>query len=99
MRRASRIFIQKLADYTHAFTCGEVHIRLALDPVRMLEPELEAIEAVYPQVQACYCGPLAPCGLLATSICGDVQRVHVLGRTSCASAAPRRWCRSGISSA
>lgn len=37
--------------YTHAFTCGEVHVRLALDPVVMLEPALEAVEAVYPAVQ------------------------------------------------
>lgn len=40
--------------YTHTFTCGEVHVRLALDPVVMLEPALEAVEAVYPVVQACH---------------------------------------------
>lgn len=37
--------------YAHAFACGELHMRLVLDPVRMLEPQLSAVEAVYPAVQ------------------------------------------------
>ena len=37
--------------YTHAFTCGEVTTRLSLDPMKILGPEIDAIEAVYPEVQ------------------------------------------------
>lgn len=38
-------------EYTHEFTCGEVHTRMKLDPVVLLEPGVEAIEHVYPEVQ------------------------------------------------
>lgn len=43
--------LKKLAEYTHAFTCGEMHLRLSLAPERMLGAALEAVEAVYPAVQ------------------------------------------------
>lgn len=42
MRNAFIAFLRKLADYTRTFTCSDVHVRLLLDPVRMLQPELEA---------------------------------------------------------
>lgn len=51
MRKAFMRFAEKLSAYTRTYTCGEVHVRLRLDPLCMLEPELEAIEAVYPVVQ------------------------------------------------
>lgn len=51
MRAAYMSFLEKLVEYTHEFTCGEVHTRMTIDPVLMLEPELEALEHVYPVIQ------------------------------------------------
>lgn len=74
-------WLVKLSKYTHVYTCGQVRLRLSLDPKTQLEKELEAIEAVYPAVQEKHEAQRARIALLSNA--GDVQsnrndlRLHI----------------------